>query len=174
MSSVIRPIGTAAWLSAMMFVAVGMACSDGYPTQPQAPAGSHTLSQPERLAAMNRLGKDGHPDYRWRYGLPSACELHVTLNGDRRASRRLRLDGAVVGQSSDRELATFLITVAPANTPAATVQVFETPRWTDSVEMFSHLRLQQRDCIQQRDVPPPKQPETSAMALRMHGVDSPT
>jgi len=158
MSSATGPHGAAAWLSAVVLVAAGTACSDGYPTQPQAPAGSHTLSQHERLAAMNRLGKDGHPDHRWRYGLSSACELHVTLSGARRASHQVRLDGAVVGQSSDRELATFLITVAPANTPAAPVQVFETPRWTDSVEMFSHLRLQQRDCVLQREVPQPKQP----------------
>lgn len=146
-------------LSAVALLVAGTACSDGYPTQPQAPVSSHALGQDERLAAMNRLGKDAHPEHRWRYGLASACELHVTVSGARRASHRVKLDGAVVGQASDRTLATFLITVAPASPPAEPVQVFETPRWTDSVEMFSHLRLQQRDCVQQRDVPQPKPPE---------------
>ncbi len=147
--------GAAVWLWAVMLLTAATACSDGYSTQPKAPAGSHTLSQDERLVAMNQIGKDALADHRWRYGLSSACELHVTLSGARRASHQVRLDGALVGQSSDPELGTFLITVAPANPPATPVQVFETPRWTDSVEMFSHLRLQQRDCIKRRSASQP-------------------
>jgi hypothetical protein len=144
-------------LAAACLAALAGACSDGYSTRSAAPADPHAMTPEQRLAAMNRLGQQAHPDLRWRYDLDSPCELLVAVTGSRRTSQRVRLDGVTVGQSFDQATTTYLVTVMPADRAAPVARVLETPKWTQSVEMFSLVRLQQRDCVQPADASSPQQ-----------------
>jgi hypothetical protein len=146
----------AAWLPAVVMLALSTACTDEHRTKSQPAMNAHGMTQQQRLQDMNRLGEDADPDRRWRYSLPSACELDVKLTGDKRAAHRVRLSSAIVGQSFNRGSSTYSVTVIPMDPAASAIQVFESPRWTHSVEMFSHIRLQQRDCVQPLGTPPPK------------------
>jgi hypothetical protein len=142
-------------LAAACLAALAGACSDGYSTRAAAPADPHAMTPQQRLAAMNRLGQQAHPDLRWRYDIGSPCELRVTVTGSRRMSQHVRLEGVTVGQSFDQATTTYLVTVTPADRAAPAARVLETPKWTHSVEMFSFVRLQQRDCVQPPDASPP-------------------
>lgn len=143
-------------LAAAGLAALAGACSDGYSTRAAAPANPHAMTPEQRLAAMNRLGEQAHPDLRWRYDIHSPCELLVAVTGSRRTSQRVRLEGVTVGQSFDEATTTYLVTVTPADRAAPVARVLETPKWTHSVEMFSLVRLQQRDCVQPGSAAPPQ------------------
>jgi hypothetical protein len=124
-------------------VALGTACSDGYPTADE-PRPTSALTSTERLAAKNRLGAEAQRGRRWRYALESDCLLQVDAGHAGPPPRSIALEGATTARTFDRAAALYAVVVTPA--AAASVPVLVTPHWTDSTEMMTHLQEQLRTC----------------------------
>ena len=103
------------------------------------------MTQPQLLAAMNRLGAEQHLAARWRYALEPVCrfEIHVR-NGDS-TQRAAALEGATIQTRSEDQMIHILVR-PQANPESAAVLALKSHRWSDSVRMQSLLAHLERSC----------------------------
>jgi hypothetical protein len=134
---------------AMLAVALGSACTDGYPTQDAPAIDPLDMTQHQRLAQMNALGSDSHPDRRWSYKLLPGCILRIDFDGEAgpRAAVHVPLLGANVKVSDDKKDGTFDVEVQP-ETPAGhgDVTVLETEAWAPAIGMSRIVRVVEKGC----------------------------
>jgi hypothetical protein len=134
---------------AVLAVTVGAACMDGYPQQDVPATDPLDMTQAQRLAQMNALGGDAHPDRRWSYELLPGCVLRVDFDGKAgpRPSIDIPLLGAAVKVATDKIDDTFDVEVRPTN-PASTtgVTVLEAQEWAHAIGMSRLLRVVEKGC----------------------------
>lgn len=134
---------------AVLAAAVGAACTDGYPTQDAPAIDLLDMTQHQRLAQMNALGSDAHPDRRWSYELLPGCVLRIDFDG--RAGPRAAMDipllGATVKVATDKADDTFDVEVKPQN-PAeqGEITVLEAQEWARAIGMSRILRVVEKGC----------------------------
>lgn len=61
---------------ALLALGAGTACMEGYPTQDVAAVDPLYLTQDQRLAQLNALGSDAHPERKWNYAMTRLCAAH--------------------------------------------------------------------------------------------------
>lgn len=128
---------------------LGAACVDGYPTHDEPLSDPSTMSQDERMTAMNRVGEAGKPDSLWRYRLRPGCILTVAVERPGNANRALEvpLRGAQVAATLGDADRTHAVLVQPLGAgQQSLMQVLAGADWFDAVRMTSLLRYLQRDC----------------------------
>lgn len=134
---------------ATLAVAVGAACTDGYPTQDAPAIDLLDMTQNQRLAQMNELGSDSHPDRRWSYDLLPGCVLRIDFDGKAgpRAAVDIPLLGATVKVATDKADDTFDVEIKPQN-PAAQgeITVLEAQEWAHAIGMSRILRVVEKGC----------------------------
>ncbi len=134
---------------AVLAVAVGAACTDGYPTQDAPAIDPLDMTQHQRLAQMNALGSDAHPDRRWSYDLLPGCVLRIDFDGEAgpRAAMEIPLMGATVKVATDKADETFDVEVKPT-TPATQgeITVLEAQEWAHAIGMSRILRVVEKGC----------------------------
>ena len=134
---------------AVLAVTVGAACMDGYPKQDVKVADPLDMTQDQRIAQMNALGVDAHPDRRWSYDLLPGCILRIDFDG--KAGPRPSIDspllGAAVRVATDKEDDTFDVEVRPTS-PASRngVAVLEAQEWAHAIGMSRLLRVVEKGC----------------------------
>ncbi len=130
-------------------VCFGAACVDGYPQEDEPLRNPFDMTPAQRLAEMNSLGKDAHPERRWQYEMRPGCVLRVDVDGPAgpRPSVDVPLLGAVVQLSRDKVDATFNIDVhsGPHGARSET-SVLESLRWADANVMLLLVRVLQLGC----------------------------
>lgn len=142
---------------AVAAIAVGAACMDGYPKQDVPAADPFEMTQAQRLAHMNAVGGDAHPERRWSYELLPGCVLRIDADGKDgpRPPLEIPLLGAAVHVAADKDRGTFGVGVAPglaSQVPAASV--LEAVDWAHAGWMQLLLRVVQKGCA---DAWPPHQ-----------------
>ena len=134
---------------AMLAVTVGAACTDGYPTKDAPAIDPLDMTQHQRLAQMNALGSDAHPDRTWSYDLLPGCVLRIDFDGKAgpRAAMDIPLLGASVKVATDKADDTFDVEVKPIN-PAAQgeITVLEAQAWAHAIGMSRILRVVEKGC----------------------------
>ncbi len=107
------------------------------------------MTQPQRIAQMNALGSDAHPEQQWSYALLPGCVLRIDLDGAAgpRAATDIPLLGAAVKVSTDKAGDTFNVDISPIG-PAARgdITVLEARGWADAVGMARVLRFVEMGC----------------------------
>ena len=136
-------------LFAVLALTVGAACMEGYPTQDIPAADPLDMTQDQRLAQMNALGGEAHPDRRWSYDLLPGCILRIDFDG--KAGPRPVIDipllGAAVRVATDKADNTFDVEVSPTTTASpAEVTVFEAQKWAHAMGMSRLLRVVEKGC----------------------------
>lgn len=136
--------GRIAFAAAAM--ALGAACLDGYPTQDAPLSDPFEMTQTQRLAHMNVLGSQAHPERRWSYGLMPGCVLRIDVDGPNgpRPPLAIPLLGAAVQVAADKADGTFDVDVARGLAPAASV--LEAADWGQAGWMQLLLRVVQKGC----------------------------
>lgn len=127
-------------------IALGAACMDGYPKQDAPVSDPFGMTQAQRLAHMNTLGSEAHPERRWSYRLLPGCVLHIDVDGPGgpQAPLSIPLLGSVVQVAADRADGTFDVDVANGRAPAASV--LEALDWGQAGWMQLLLRVVQKGC----------------------------
>lgn len=128
------------WASCLLWLA---ACTDGYPTDDEPRNDPIRMTRSQLLAALDALGARPHLGKRWRYALHAPCEVEVSVRNGASERRRVGLEGAVVSSRSVDGLTEILLVPTPGDIAHA-VTVFETRKWTDTVEarlLFTQLEL---------------------------------
>jgi hypothetical protein len=138
---------------AALAMVVGTACMDGYPTEDAPHIDPFALTQHQRLAHMNALGDNAHPDRKWNYDLLPGCVLRIDLDGPAgpRAAWDIPLLGATVKVATNKADATFDVEIQPASPsttppiPTATT-VLEAREWANAIGMSKLLRVVEKGC----------------------------
>lgn len=134
---------------AALVLVAGAACMDGYPTQDAAAMDPLDMTQPQRLAQMNALGGDAHPERRWSYALLPGCVLRIDPDGAAgpRAATDIPLLGAAVKVYTDKASDTFNVDISPTGPTARDdITVLEARDWADAVGMARVLRFVEMGC----------------------------
>ena len=134
---------------AMLFVAVGTACMDGYPTEDVSAIDALDMTQAQRLAQMNTLGSAAHNQRRWTYALLPGCVLRIDLDGEAGPGPAfdIPLLGSAVRVKTDKADDTFAVEVKPASPVAQTgVSVLEAQQWVHAVLMTRTLLVVEKAC----------------------------
>jgi hypothetical protein len=135
---------------ALVAVAAGAACMDGYPTQDVPLADPFEMTQAQRLAHMNALGEVAHPERRWSYGLQPGCVLRIDVDGEQgpRPPLEIPLLGAAVHVAADKADGTFDVDVAAvlAGQIVRPASVLEAADWAQAGWMQLLLRVVQKTC----------------------------
>ncbi|RYF08278.1 MAG: hypothetical protein EOO31_03210 [Comamonadaceae bacterium] len=130
-------------------------CTDGgYPTTDHPALDPFSMTQKQRLAAMNQVGGSAHAGYQWTYALLPGCTLRIDLDGDKgpMPSVDIPLMGAVIDISNDRTHKTFGVHLAPTSPATGLWQpVLHSRHWADVSWMQLLLRVMQKGC---GDAPP--------------------
>jgi hypothetical protein len=144
---VLAVIAVAGWTSG---------CTDGYPTQDEQRPDPWTMSQDERVEALNELGFDAYPRRRWRYDLRPGCVLEVEHRREdapplvlqfRLGEARL----AVVRDVPDRA---YDLRVRPRGAAgAAERSLLESRRWSDTIRAQRIAEAIAADCGAVRHAP---------------------
>lgn len=132
-----------------LVVAAGTACSDGYPTKDAPAVDPIDMTQPQRLAQMNALGSDAHPDRRWSYDLLPGCVLRIDFDGDAgpRDPVDIPLLGATVKVATDKADDTFDVEVKFGGPSVeGEITVLEAQEWAHAVGMSRILRVVEKGC----------------------------
>ncbi|AEG92403.1 hypothetical protein [Ramlibacter tataouinensis] len=139
------------WLAGLLLLLLA-ACSDGYPTDDQAPLSPFDMSPTERVGALNALGASAHPDTHWRYGLDGGCLLRVARRGDwwRWQESVHDLRGAAVqlqigSDAADRRR--YDVVIRPAGSAEGSVML-SSRREFEALQARQLARLLARDCTQ--------------------------
>jgi hypothetical protein len=134
------------------FAALLVGCGGGYPQGDGAVLSPVTMSQGQRVAAMNAVGKLHYLEERWRYKLNDACELKVST-GSRISGNNsdwVSLEHARVVKSFDRSDKThdiFLQAIDPTVSKVESVPLVTGAKWEDAVHLMSLAQFMQRDCL---------------------------
>lgn len=129
-----------------------LACADGYPTEDLATGSPFEMSNPQRLAALNELGRAAQPGWRWSFTLSPDCRLAVQRREGRASPQHL----APVALTPVLEAEVFsnpatgrfdLVLLASTDPGAARLAtVLESRSWTHAVQAELLLQLLVRDC----------------------------
>lgn len=127
-------------------MAAGAACMDGYPKQDAPLSDPFDMTQAQRLAHMNTLGSQAHPERRWSYGLLPGCVLRIDADGPQGPQPPLEIPllGAAVQVAADKADGTFDVDVARGQAPAASV--LQALDWGHAGWMQLLLRVVQKGC----------------------------
>lgn len=124
---------------------VTLACADGYPTADTPPPTPASMTQQQRIEALNHLGTDSDPDQRWQYRLQPGCRLKVKVWGDTKERLDIPLRETRVNSDYDDATQTYRIQILPEGMSLSTpFTVFESDKWTDHVyvtALLTHLEL---------------------------------
>lgn len=134
---------------AILVVAFGAACMEGYPTHDVPAVDLFDMTQEQRLAQMNSLGSEAHATRRWTYDLLPGCVLRIDFDGEAgpRPSFDLPLLGAAVNVATDKADKTFDVEVQPTSTAAPKeVAVLESQEWLHATAMSRILRVVRKGC----------------------------
>lgn len=150
-----RPSCDRPWLAALLAAAAlcGLAaCSDGYPSQDVEALSPFDMSNTQRVAALNELGRSAQPAHRWRYELQPGCALKVHRKtpdarggGQQIVVLKRAMDSVVVFDETGR---TFDVRLrASAQPDAADLgTVLRSKTWTDAMQADLFMQLLIRDC----------------------------
>ncbi|QPF74126.1 hypothetical protein G8A07_15190 [Roseateles sp. DAIF2] len=136
-----------ALLAALLF-----GCADGYPDQDAALISPFDMSQSQRLAALNGLGREARGERRgWHYALESGCRLRTELRQrgeDKQTGRHALVSAMEVLLQFDKAARRYeLFLTADASEAAPRLaRLYDSARWTDAVQARLLLRLLIRDC----------------------------
>jgi hypothetical protein len=135
------------------FVALVSACADGYPQNDGPVVLPVTMSQEERIEAMNEVGQRYYLGERWRYRLNDACELKVSTGRWPRSTHStwIPLISARVIKGFDKSDKThdiFLESYQPSSPNSSPVPLLTGANWADSVQLMSLAQYMQHDCLQ--------------------------
>jgi len=126
------------------------ACTDGgYPSTDHPVLDPFSMTQHQRLAAMNQVGGTAHAGYQWSYALLPGCTLRIDVDGEKgpMPSVDIPLMGAVIDISNDRKQKTFGVQVAPTSpTQGRWLPVLQSRDWADVSWMQLLLRVMQKGC----------------------------
>ena len=128
-------------------------CIEGYPHNVAPVASVESMSQQQRIAALNAAGKLHYLEERWRYKLNKQCELRVT-SGDwwsRSHSEWIPLHDAHIVRGFDRSDKThdiFLETPEDRGARSAPLPLLAGANWADALHIMSLAQHIQRDCAQ--------------------------
>lgn len=136
---------------AVALAAVLAACSDGYPTEDLPRTSPFDMSSEQRLATLNRLARQAHPERSFRYTMAADCELRVESRrkgaGTTRTALRLvrAMEVDVVFDKADE---TFNVVLLADRRPGAEVlaTLLQSKAWTDASQAELMLQLLTRDC----------------------------
>ena len=125
------------------------ACADGYPTEDELAMSPTEMSQTERLAAMNRLGQQAHPELKWQYRAMPGCSLQWAVHGKDAGKETfvLPLWGASFDVSFDKSDEIYGVQVKPAD--AADLKestILLSKKWVDALALSQLVRLFQAEC----------------------------
>jgi len=127
------------------------ACTRGYPEADAPRVSPFDQSNDERLAALNELARQAHPERRWSYSMGGPCELSVEYR--RKGQRPLQttsklvrtMDADLVFDKQDQTYDVVLLASSHREAqPIATV--LESTAWTDASKAALYLTLLIRDC----------------------------
>jgi hypothetical protein len=129
------------------------ACFDGYPQSEVPVLSPVTMSQKQRVAAMNTVGKLHYLDERWRYKLNDACELKVSTGSwfSVNHSDWVPLASTQIVKNFDKSDKTHDVLLHPvaSTAPGVTpVPLVAGAKWEDAVQLMSLAQYMQRDCVQ--------------------------
>jgi hypothetical protein len=140
-------------LCALGVVTVLAACADGYPQSDVPVLSPVTMTQKQRVTAMNAVGKQHYLGERWRYKFNEACELKVTTGRwfSVKHSDWVPLASVQVVKSFDRSDKTHDLFLQPKEPPAAnvtSVPLLTGAKWEDAIQQMNLAQFMQRNCVQ--------------------------
>ncbi len=144
----VAPHRRALWLLPFI-IALGAACTEGYPTQDVEPVDSLRLSNPQRLEIMNQLGHEAYLMQNWRYQLDVSCTLTIRVEEKNEPTHVLRyaLPGAIVQlKSSPTDEAHDVQLSYPGRVNTEAMTLLKSDHWVEAVQMTALVKLLQRDC----------------------------
>lgn len=126
-------------------------CTQGYPGDDAPHVSPFDMSNAERLAALNRLAQQAHPDRRWRYTMTAPCELDVEVRGKGVQATRTALTlvrAMDAGLVFDKENQAFRVVLLAGSHRGAEVvaTLMESRAWTAASQAELILKLLTRDC----------------------------
>jgi hypothetical protein len=129
------------------------ACTDGYPQRDVQVLSPVTMSQKQRVEAMNAVGKQHYLGERWRYKFNEACELKVTTGRwfSVKHSDWVPLASVQVVRSFDRSDKTHDLFLQPKDPPSAnatSVPLLTGAQWEDAIQQMNLAQFMQRNCVQ--------------------------
>ncbi|WP_431260810.1 hypothetical protein ACQ86G_12260 [Roseateles chitinivorans] len=126
-----------------------VSCSEGYPGEDRPLVSPFDMSNAERVAELNVVGRDA-PGPRWRYALREGCALEVEQGSgkDRRrvaVTLRRSMDAEVV---FDNEAKTYDVALIDRSIDAARpiAILLKTDKWTYATQGSLLVDLLIRDC----------------------------
>lgn len=140
---------------AVLCIAIASGCSDGYPGESAELVSPFDMSNEERLVALNALGKESHPERRWRFELSDDCHLRIAhkRSGARKTAQSIALQPAMsVRVVHDEADASFDVRLYDSAIKDAALHatLLEAPRWTDATQAQLLATLLVRDCPARR------------------------
>lgn len=134
---------------AMSAVFLGAACMDGYPQHDIPAMDPLDMTQDQRLASMNAIGEEAHPERQWSYDLLPGCVLRIDVDGAAgpHPAIDIPLLGASVKVATNKTDETFDVEVKPAR-PAAQGEttVLAAQEWAQAIGMAGILRMVEKGC----------------------------
>ena len=136
-------------LFAMLAVFSSAACMDGYPQHEIPAIDPLDMTQDQRLASMNAIGEEVHPERQWSYDLLPGCVLRIDVDGAAgpRPAIDIPLLGASVKVATNKTDETFDVEVKPAR-PASEGEttVLAAQEWAQAIGMARILRMVEKGC----------------------------
>ena len=127
------------------------ACTRGYPEEDAPRVSPFDMSNDERLAALNELARQAHPERKWSYSLEGNCELSVEYRrkGNRATHTTSKLVRAMDADLAfDKQDGTYDVVLRASShrDAEAIATVMESKEWTDASQASLYLTLLIRDC----------------------------
>lgn len=134
---------------AMLAVFLSAACMDGYPQHDIPAMDPLDMTQDQRLASMNAIGEEAHPERQWSYDLLPGCVLRIDVDGAAgpHPAIDIPLLGASVKVATNKTDGTFDVEVKPAR-PATQGEttVLAAQQWAQAIGMAGILRMVEKGC----------------------------
>lgn len=128
-------------------------CLHGYPQNDSHVISPVTMTQKQRVAAMNAVGKQHYLDQRWRYKLNETCELKVTTGSWFSVSHSdwVPLGSTQIVKSFDRSDKThdlYLHQGSQTSPEFNSVPLVTGAKWEDAVQLMALAQYLRRNCVQ--------------------------
>ncbi len=134
---------------AMLAVFLSAACMDGYPQHDMPAMDPLDMTQDQRLASMNAIGEEAHPERQWSYDLLPGWVLRIDVDGAAgpHPAIDIPLLGASVKGAPNQPDETFDVEVKPAR-PATQGEttVLAAQQWAQAIGMAGILRMVEKGC----------------------------